>query len=92
MLISDRIKSVQESAELVSLKCVKLVDILSGTPSVGTLKTSDFPCPFSAILQSILQTRTSAIVVLSPDEIPVGVITVRDVWHYVMQGSSVQTS
>ena len=50
------------------------------------VRESDFPITLSFLLQKLLMSRADAIVVLSADEVPVGLITCRDVWAYVMQG------
>ena len=68
---------------------VCMEEILGGGSSPEVCTTSDFPCSFSSILQKILQSRMSALVVVNDSNVPVGIITVKDVWDYVMQGASI---
>lgn len=71
------------------LESVRIADHISaGESGLGVMRLADFPCAFSTLLQNVLQTQTSAIVVVDSDA-PIGIITVRDVWTFVMQGASV---
>jgi hypothetical protein len=47
---------------------------------------SDFPIPLSTLLQKLLMSKADAVVILSDDDVPIGIVSCRDVWAYVMQG------
>ena len=84
-------KRIESSEELTSLKSVRVRSIMPATmPSnekAAVLHESDFPLPLSSLLQTLLMSYADAIIVLSQDEVPMGVVTSRDIWGYVMQGT-----
>ena len=75
---------------LPSLCSILLSDELSSIEShcsnnASVMSVGDFPISFSAVLQKLLlNSRGNMIVVVGVDDSPIGVITVRDVWDYVM--------
>jgi hypothetical protein len=49
---------------------------------------SDFPLNLSILLQRLLLAKGCILVVLSADDVPLGTLTVRDLWSLVMSGTS----
>jgi hypothetical protein len=50
------------------------------------ISESDFPIALSSLLEKLLMSKADAVAVVSEDEVPIGIVTCRDVWAYVMQG------
>lgn len=91
-LLDQLRKRIDSSEELISLKGVRIKALLpadSSNEKAAVLHESDFPLPLANLLQTLLMSYADAIIVLSQDETPIGVITSRDIWAYVMQGTVV---
>lgn len=90
--VSTRMDRLLSGSEPPALSEVKLTDIVSIDDSVerpNVIYDSDFPLEFSSLLHKILLSKQNQVVIIvSESDIPVGLITVRDVWNYVMQGNS----
>jgi hypothetical protein len=90
--VSTRMDRLLSGSEPPALAEVKLTDIVSIDDSVerpNVIYDSDFPLEFSSLLHKILLSKQNQVVIIaSESDIPVGLITVRDVWNYVMQGTS----
>lgn len=84
-------KRTETNEELTALGSVRIKDIIVQTENNEESKIyeSNFPISLSNLLQKLLMSPADALVVLSQDDVPVGVITSRDVWSYVMQDTDV---
>jgi hypothetical protein len=84
-------KRTETNEELTALGSVRIKDIIVQTENNEESKIyeSNFPNSLSNLLQKLLMSPADALVVLSQDDVPVGVITSRDVWSYVMQDTDV---
>ena len=96
--ISLRMDRVEAGADgdLMALSVVRLIDVLAmeehEMDRTAVIYNNDFPVPFSTLLQKLLLSKSSCLVVVSSEtDCPVGIITVRDVWTYVLQGSTLHS-
>jgi len=89
-VLGQRLDLVSRAEPVKPLTAHKLSELQSTEldREASILRESDFPMVLSVLLQKLLMSKADAIAVLSDDDVPVGVVTCRDVWAYVMQGAS----
>jgi hypothetical protein len=72
---------------------IRLIDILTSEDEIDkkpdVMMEHDFPIEFTVLLHKLLLSKNCCVVVLSATtKAPVGIISVKDVWNYVMQGAN----
>jgi hypothetical protein len=75
---------------LVHLSHVPVKDVWSSKAEceADAVYASDFPMVFASLLQRVLLARTASLAVLADNKAPIGLVTVRNIWEYVMEGSA----
>ena len=90
-LISSRMdpkKNSSDSESLLAFSKLPLPLSPEESESFSTICSDDFPMNLSLLLQRLLLARGCCLVVLSNEHVPVGTLTVRDMWSLVMDGAS----
>jgi hypothetical protein len=89
-VLGERIDSVTKSMPLASISACRLKDLDHKHVESETysIREEYFPMSLSSLLQKLLMSKADALVILSEDDAPAGIITCKDVWAYVMQGGN----
>ena len=88
--VLEHISSRMDAAgNLVHVAHVSVREVWAAKSDLDTdsVHAADFPIVFASLLQKVLLARSGCLVILDGHDLPVGLISVRDIWEYVMQGA-----